>query len=143
MSRSGNTTPIRFTRRCVAWLTLACVIAVGPGQTACNRSRAEGPQGPPVMPVKVQKIGSQELGQSSDYTATIKSRNSATIMSDVEGWIFAINVNSGDFVKQGQTLMEIDPRRAQAALSNYDSQLKSKQANLTWAKQQFTRAQAL
>src|SRR5664279_2482116 len=69
--------------------------------SACSRGAAEGPQGPPVMPVKVQKIESQELGQASEYTATIKSRNSATIMSDVEGWIVAINVKSGDFVKKG------------------------------------------
>ena len=61
------------------------------------------------MPVKVQRIGSQEIGNTSEYVATIKSRNSATIMSDVEGWIFAINVKSGDLVKKGQSLMEIDP----------------------------------
>src|SRR3974377_1396934 len=120
MPRKGNTTLIRFTRRWAAWLPLAGVIAVGSLQTACNRGATEGPQGPPVMPVKVQKIGSQQLGQSSDYTATIKSRNSATIMSDVEGWIFAINVKSGDVVKQGQSLMEIDPRRQAATAGNWE-----------------------
>ena len=73
--------------------------------TSCNRGSAEGPQGPPVMPVKVRQVGSQELGVTSDYVATIKSRNSATIMSDVEGWIFAIYVKSGDVVQKGQSLM--------------------------------------
>ncbi len=95
------------------------------------------------MPVKVQTVATHDIGDTAEYVATIKSRNSATIMSDVEGWISAIHVHSGDLVKKGQTLMEVDPRRAQATLSNYDSQLKSKQANLTWAKQQFARAQAL
>ena len=95
------------------------------------------------MPVKVQAVTTHDIGNTSEYVATIKSRHSATIMSDVEGWIFAIHVHSGDFVNKGQTLMEIDPRRAEATLSNYDSQLKSKQANLIWAKQQFARAQAL
>jgi len=95
------------------------------------------------MPVKVQKIGSQELGQSSDYTATIKSRNSATIMSDVEGWIFAINVKSGDVVKQGQSLMEIDPRRQAATVANWESQRASKVANQQLAKVQFDRAKGL
>src|SRR5271167_2703549 len=110
---------------------------------ACNRGAAEGPQGPPVMPVKVQKIGSQELGLASDYTATIKSRNSATIMSDVEGWIFAINVKSGQVVKKGQSLMEIDPRRQAATVSNWESQRASKQANLQLAKVQLDRAKGL
>jgi len=110
---------------------------------ACGRSTAEGPQGPPTMPVKVQRIGSQEIGNTSEYVATIKSRNSATIMSDVEGWIFAINVKSGDLLKKGQSLMEIDPRRQAATVSNWESQRASKVANLQLAKVQLERAKGL
>jgi RND family efflux transporter MFP subunit len=110
---------------------------------ACGRSTAEGPQGPPTMPVKVQRIGSQEIGNTSEYVATIRSRNSATIMSDVEGWIFAINVRSGDVVKKGQSLMEIDPRRQAATVSNWESQRASKVANLQLAKVQLERAKGL
>ncbi len=95
------------------------------------------------MPVKVQRVGSQQIGNTSEYVATIKSRNSATIMSDVEGWIFAINVKSGDLVKKGQTLMEIDPRRQAATVSNWESQRASKMANLQLAKVQLERAKGL
>jgi len=118
---------------------VACVLALG----ACDRSKAQGPQGPPVVPVKVQAVESQEIGDTSEYVATIKSRNSATIMSDVEGWIFDIRVRSGQFVKKGQTLMEIDPRRQRAAVSNFDSQRASKEAALQWAKLQLDRAKTL
>lgn len=110
---------------------------------ACSRSTAEGPQGPPVTPVKVQRIGSQEVGNTSEYVAAIRSRNSATIMSDVEGWIFDINVKSGDRVKKGQTLMEIDPRRQAATVSNWESQRASREANLQLAKVQLDRAKGL
>jgi RND family efflux transporter MFP subunit len=110
---------------------------------ACGRSKAESPQGPPEVPVKVQSIGSQEIGNASEYVATIKSRNSATIMSDVEGWIFAIKVKSGDLVKKGQSLMEIDPRRQAATVSNWESQRASKVANLQLAKVQLERAKGL
>ena len=110
---------------------------------SCNRSTAEGPQGLPVMPVKVQQIGNQEIGNTSEYVATIKSRNSATIMSDVEGWIFEINVKSGDLVKKGQTLMEIDPRRQAATVSNWEAQRASKEANLQLAKVQLERTKGL
>jgi len=118
---------------------VACVLSLG----ACGRSKAQGPQGPPVVPVKVQAVESQEIGDTSEYVATIKSRNSATIMSDVEGWIFDIRVRSGQFVKKGQTLMEIDPRRQRAAVSNFDSQRASKEAALQWAKLQLDRAKTL
>jgi RND family efflux transporter MFP subunit len=110
---------------------------------ACGRSTAQGPQGPPTMPVKVQRIGSQEIGNNSEYVATIKSRNSATIMSDVEGWIVAIKVKSGEQVKKGQSLMEIDPRRQAATVSNWESQRASKVANLQLAKVQLERAKGL
>src|SRR5271169_2317029 len=119
---------------------LALLLAMLP---ACNRGSAEGPQGPPAMPVKVQRISSQDLGSASEYVAAIRSRHSATIMSDVEGWIFAINVKSGDVVKKGQSLMEIDPRRQAATVSNWESQRASKEANLQLAKVQLERAKGL
>jgi len=125
--------------------TVLLVLAVGSlvSVTACGHSAAEGPQGPPTVPVKVQHIGSQEIGNTSEYVATIKSRNSATIMSDVEGWIFDINVHSGDLVKKGQSLMDIDPRRQAATVSNWESQRAAKKANLQLAKVQLERAQGL
>ncbi len=95
------------------------------------------------MPVRVQVVQEHPIGDVSEYVATIKSRHSATIMSDVEGWIFDIRVHSGQFVHKGDTLMEIDPRRQRATLSNYDSQLRSKQAALAWAKAQYERTKAL
>jgi RND family efflux transporter MFP subunit len=125
-----------------ALLLIASVASI-PFLSACSRSKAEAPQGPPVTPVKVQRIGSQEIGNTSDYVATIKSRNSATIMSDVEGWISAIHVKSGDRVKRGQSLIEIDPRRQAATVSNWESQRASKEANLQWAKLQLDRAKTL
>jgi len=128
----------------VSGIILACVIASALLLGACSRGRAaEGPQGPPTMPVKVQTIATHDVGETSEYVATIKSRNSATIMSDVEGWISAIHAHSGDFVKKGQTLMEIDPRRQQAAVSSFDSQRASKEATLQWTKQQLERAKTL
>src|SRR5271166_1245848 len=128
----------------VSGIFLACAIASSLLLGACSRSRAAvDPPGPPALPVKVQTIATHDVGETSEYVATIKSRNSATINSDVEGWIFAIHTHSGDFVKKGQTLMEIDPRRQQAAVSSLDSQRNSKEATLQWTKQQLERAKTL
>jgi len=111
--------------------------------TACSRTSADTPQGPPPSPVKVQTVKDQSIGDASVFVATIKSRHSATIMSDVEGWIFDIRVHSGQLVMKGDTLLEIDPRMQQAAVSNYDSQKRSKEAALAWAKSQYDRISAL
>lgn len=126
-----------------AWLFLVAATVALCSLTACNRGAAEGPQGPPVMLVKVQQVGTQELGSASEYVATIKSRNSATLMSDVEGWIVAISVKSGDVVKKGQSLMEVDPRRQAATVSNWESQRAAKVANLQLATVQYERAKGL
>lgn len=136
---------VRSARRSLlrARLLLAPALASLLGLAACSRGTAEGPQGPPAVPVKIQRINSQELGSTSEYVATIKSRNSATIMSDVEGWIFDINVHSGDLVKKGQSLMEIDPRRQAATVSNWEAQRSSKVATRELAKVQLERAKGL
>ena len=110
---------------------------------SCDRTNASAPQGPPATPVKVQAVQDHPIGDASEYVATIKSRHSATINSDVEGWIFDIHVHSGQMVKKGDTLMEIDPRRQVAMVSNMDSQRKSKEAALAWAKSQYDRTAAL
>jgi len=124
-------------------LSLLITAALALALSGCNRGNADPPQAPPATPVKVQQVQDHLIGDASEYVATIKSRHSATIMSDVEGWIFGIHVHSGELVKKGDTLMEIDPRRQEAAVSNYDSQRRSKQAALQWAKVQLDRTQAL
>jgi RND family efflux transporter MFP subunit len=120
-----------------------CGLVLALALSACSRTSADAPQGPPPSPVKVQTVQDRQIGNSSEYVATIKSRHSATIMPDVEGWIFGIHVHSGQLVKKGDTLMEIDPRRQVAMVSNFDSQRKSKEAALQWAKSQYDRTKAL
>ncbi len=50
--------------------------------------------------------------------ATIKSRRSATLNPQVDGNLTAILVHSGDRVKAGQTLMQIDPLKQEATVQS-------------------------
>ncbi len=120
MNRSYESVRARLARGKTLGLISILGTAIGAvmGLSGCSRGTAAGPAAPPPVPVKIQQIQDRQIGNTSEYVATIKSRNSATIMSDVEGWIFDIHVHSGDFVKKGQTLMEIDPRRQRATLSS-------------------------
>jgi len=69
------------------------------------------PQGPAMqaMPVKTLPVEMAPVPLTDEYVATIKSRHSATINPQVEGNLTKILVHSGDKVKAGQLLMEIDP----------------------------------
>ena len=51
---------------------------------------------------------------STDYLATLRSRNAATLQPLVEGDITKIFVNSGDRVQAGAPILEIDPRKQEA-----------------------------
>src|SRR4051812_30546944 len=104
LSLRSCATPVRLS-------ALALLLLTAGAWAGCKRGSAAAPQGPPVMPVKVEAVSNQEIGATSEYVATIKSRHSATIMSDVEGWVVDIKVHSGDVAKKGQSLLEIDPRR--------------------------------
>ena len=86
------------------------------------------------MPVQTVTVSLQPVADSSEYVSTIKSRRSATLQPQVSGQLTGIRVKSGDHVRAGQVLMEIDSRqqiatvesqrateRQKKALSDYDT----------------------
>jgi RND family efflux transporter MFP subunit len=91
-------------------------------------AKAGPPAGPQAFPVKVITAQSQMVPLSTDYLATLKSRNGATLQPLVEGDIVKIFVSSGQKVEAGTPVLEIDPRKQQATVSNQEAGLKSKQA---------------
>jgi len=96
-------------------------------------AKAGPPAGPQAFPVKVVTAQSQVVPLSTDYLATLKSRNGATLQPLVEGDITKIFVNSGQRVDAGAPLLEIDQRKQQATVSNQEATLKAKQAVLQQA----------
>jgi RND family efflux transporter MFP subunit len=83
-----------------------------------------------AMPVKTVAVSLQPVAQSSEYMATVKSRRSATILPQVNGLITKILVHSGEQVKSGQVLMEIDPRQQQAMVASQGATERQKKALL-------------
>src|SRR5271165_6405369 len=112
---------------------------------ACSSHAAQNPQaaGPPAMPVKVLEAQATAVNDASEYVATLKSRDSAVIMPQVEGQVFKIFVRSGDAVEAGAPLMEIDPLKQQATVKSQESSRAAQQANVIWTKQQYERSQGL
>ncbi len=91
-------------------LSLAALL----GLTACGRQAA--PADPPMqaLPVQVETVVSSPIPQSDVYVATIKSRQAATINPQIDGNLTKILVHSGDYVRAGQELMEVDPTKQAA-----------------------------
>src|SRR5271165_4384273 len=94
----------------------------------CGKSAA-APAAPAMqaLPVQTVTVNDAPVPKSDEYTATIKSRRSATLSPQVDGNLTQILVKSGDRVKAGQDLMEIDPQKQRATL---DSQIATERQKL-------------
>ncbi|HXO63025.1 MAG TPA: efflux RND transporter periplasmic adaptor subunit [Candidatus Acidoferrales bacterium] len=111
---------------------------------ACQKGPAD-PAGPAMqaMPVQVQVVQAQKIADSSEYLAILKSRHSAVINPQVEGQITKIFVKSGDHVKAGTAILQIDPLKQQATLGSQEASRAAQEANLRYAQTQLERERKL
>jgi len=113
--------------------------------SACSGGAARGtqPQGPSGIPVKVETAQLVSVNDTTEYVATLKSRDTAVIMPQVEGVITQIFVHSGSRVAAGTPLIQIDPAKQQATLKTQEDTLAAKQAELVWDQQEYDRNSGL
>jgi RND family efflux transporter MFP subunit len=112
-------------------LSAVAVAAIAAG---CKKPEA-APAGPAMQatPVQTVTINDAPVPKSDEYTATIKSRRSATMTPQVDGNLTEILVKSGDRVRAGQTLMEIDPLKQRATLDSQVATERQKKAVYDYA----------
>jgi len=110
--------------------TLGIMILIGTALSGCHKPpvQAQAGAGMHGLPVQTVAVSLAPVAQSSEYVATIKSRRSATLMPQVSGILTAILVRSGDRVRAGQELMDIDPRQQQAMVDSQRATEQQKKA---------------
>ncbi len=128
---------MRLNRVAIA-ASLVAAIGCSKGQQAAPAAMAF-----PPAAVKVAVAHTTPIEDASEYVATLKSLRSTTVQPQIEGQITQISVKSGDRVKAGAPLFQIDPRRQRAAVSSQEAERELKQANLNYARQQEQRADEL
>jgi RND family efflux transporter MFP subunit len=111
--------------------------------TACGSNKEAKAAPPQAMPVKVQTAKAQKVDDTTDYVATVKSRDSAVVMPQVEGIITQIFVHSGERVADGAPMMQIDPAKQQATLKSQESATAAQVAQVKWAQQNYDRVSGL
>ena len=99
--------------------------------------------GMPPMPVEIVTLAAKPLEQTSEFVASLKSRRSSTIQPEVEGFLTRIAVRSGQNVRQGEVLFEIDSATEQAALSSLQSMRPMRESEVEFARQQVQRNKTL
>ena len=94
------------------------LLAVCLGVTACQKAAPAAGPAFRALPVQTITVSSSPVPRSDEYVATIKSRRSATLNPQVDGNLTAIEAHSGDHVKAGQLLMQIDPAKQRATVQS-------------------------
>jgi RND family efflux transporter MFP subunit len=101
-------------RSVVAFAGLPIVLLAGCSSKAPQSAAAAG--GAQAMPVMVQPVTLNSVPSTDTYVATVKSLRSAILQPQVDGNLTKILVKSGDQVKAGQLLMQIDPLKQVATV---------------------------
>ncbi len=110
---------------------------------ACSNSKEAKADAPQAMPVKVQTAKAQKIDDTTDYVATLKSRDSAVVMPQVDGIITQIFVRSGERVVNGAPMMQIDPAKQQATVKSQEDARAAQVAQVKWAEQNYERVSGL
>ena len=118
---------------------VAAALSVG----ACGGGQNAAPPSFPPTPVAIETAHSARLEDATEYVATLKSLRSTTVQPQIDGQITQILVKSGDRVRQGAPLMQIDPRRQQAAVSSQEAERAAREAAVNFARQQAQRSNEL
>jgi RND family efflux transporter MFP subunit len=119
----------------------AATIAVAAIVSGCQHAPAGPPggQGMPPTPVALAPARATPIDDTSEYVASLKSLRSTAIQPQVDGQITKILVTSGDRVRQGAPLVQIDPLRQEAAVSSQQAELAAAEAAVAYARQQQQR----
>jgi len=128
-------------------LELVCLAAAmglagcGAKSASVNASGEGGAEA--AMPVQVQLVESKPIVETTEYLALLKSRHSATINPQVEGYITKIFVKSGDHVAAGEALLQIDPLKQEATVNSQEATRLAQESNVNLARVNLERAKKL
>jgi RND family efflux transporter MFP subunit len=122
------------------WFALVGTFAVGCGGKAPANVNAGAPA---AMPVQVLPVPTQTIEDTTEYLSIMKSRHSAIINPQVEGYVTKIFVKSGDRVQPGEALLQIDPLKQESTLNSQESARAAQEATMRLAKVNLERAKKL
>jgi RND family efflux transporter MFP subunit len=128
------------------WSTTAAAVAVCfavAGAAGCARKPAATPQAFPAILVKTTALEPVAIPESSEYLAMLKSRHSAILNPQVDGQVTRILVRSGDRVKAGTPLMQIDPLEQQALVASQEAARAAQKASVEYARVEWERSEKL
>ncbi len=131
---NGNGRKKRTRRIIYVSVSIAVLVLIVLGVTAATRG------GTKIDPSKLAKVERGDLAKSVVATGKIEPITKVEIKSKASGIVKKLYVDTGDKVKAGQILAELDREEIQALVRSQEAQLLSAEANLRGAEADLERA---
>ena len=94
-----------------------------------------------LVEVQTATVSAQAIVQKVGATGRIQPKTQIRISADVSARIVALHVKEGDFVQQGDLLVELDRERFEAAVESAEANVRSAQSNATLVEQNMLKAE--
>ena len=118
-------------------LLMGIVVVAG-----CNNAAPPVAETPPP-PVSVSQPLVREMVDHDDFDGHVAAVDTVDVRARVRGHVIKVNFEDGQMVKEGDMLLEIDPRPYKASLDAADAQKAAADAALDLAKKEYDRANTL
>ena len=123
-------------------LTLAvCAALAGCSSQQAKNAKASGP--PPAVPVGVATVQQGDFNVYLTGLGSVQAFNTVSLKTRIDGQIMQVNFREGQDVKEGEVLIQIDPRPYNVALQQAQANLQKDEAQLNNAKAQYERNKVL
>ena len=123
---------------------LVLALALGPAACRGDSPAAQGSQGgPPPAGVTIVTLEQKPIQEASEFVATVQSRRSTTVQPEVDGLITRIFVKSGDRVRTGTPLVQINADKQQASVKSTEATRSGIEGDVLYWRQHVKRLEAL
>ncbi|MDH3402745.1 MAG: efflux RND transporter periplasmic adaptor subunit [Acidobacteriota bacterium] len=120
---------------------LAAALALAAG---CGAPEPAGPEPAAVaIEAELATVERAEAASRVELFGTVRAQRTAAVAARVMAMVTAVRVRTGEAVREGQLLLEIDPQAAQGQLSQARGALAQAQAALALAERNYERFTAL
>ena len=129
---------MKYTKQ-IIFLAIAVLILGGIFLWVRKRMTPPTPPQMPPIPVQVAKPVIQDVTNYNEFTGNLMSMESVDIRARVQGYLQRVAFDDGAFVKKGDLLFEIEPETYQADSDRAFAAMKSAEADLNRAQQDYER----
>jgi len=124
-------------------LSLAAIVAIWRLSPGTEVPVAAAQTAAPGVPVTAGTVAAQDVPVFLNGIGTVQAYNMVAIKSRVDGQIVKIDFKEGQDVKEGEPLLQIDPRPFQAALEQAQANKQKDEAQLVGAQLDLDRYEKL